>query len=81
MPQELTHYPAYLGGLNHLVNNLLSLLDLLGGHSSLGSEVKPKAVRGNQGASLVSFPKHGAQGEVQNVGGCMVAHDRSTSGL
>lgn len=75
------HDPTYLGCLNHLVNYLLSLLDLLGGHGSLGSEIKPKAVRCNQGASLVSFPKHGAQGEVQNVGSCMVAHDRSTSGL
>lgn len=81
MTQELTDNPTYLGCLNHVVSYFLSLLDLLGGHGSLGSEVKPKAVRSHQGASLVSFPKHRAQSEVQNVGCCVVAHDRSPSGL
>lgn len=81
MTQELTRNPTYLGCLNHLVSNLLHLLDLLGGHGSLGSEVKPKAVRSHQGTSLVGFPKHRAQGKVQNVGSCVVAHDRSPSGL
>lgn len=44
---EFTCNPTYLGCLNHLICNLLSLLDLLGGHGSLGSEVKAKAVRRN----------------------------------
>lgn len=81
MTQELACNATYLGCFNHLVCNLLGLLDLLGGHGSLGGEVKPKAVRSNQGASLVSLPKHGTQGEVQDVGGCVVAHDRPPSGL
>lgn len=81
MTQELTCNPAYLGCLYHLISQLLGLLDLLGRHGSLGSEVKPKAIRSNQGASLVSLSKHRAQGKVQDMGGCVVAHDRPPSGL
>jgi hypothetical protein len=46
--QEHRHSKTYLGCLNHLISDFFSLLDLLGGHGSLGSKVKPKAIRSNQ---------------------------------
>ncbi len=60
---------------NHLVADLLQLLDLLDLEARLAREVEAEAVGRDQGAALLGVADDLAQTEVEDVGARVVVHD------